>query len=331
MGDPERTTTYQTSEVVERREGIFNLDEIGLSPLDHGGLYGDGCFEGILIAHGRVWLFKEHLERWYRSAEMTSIDFPYSIEDIAWRTLETIRKVGIGSDEQGYLRPVLTRGLGNLGINPAKCIAPTIYVIASTIALYPPEKYETGIELSVARKTRRPDPEVVDPNIKSLNYLNNIFSLLETREEGRLETLMLTHKGYVAEASADNIFTIHRRKGWENDPSKVDIRTPLGDYCLRGITRNTIIDLARNEGYQVQEDPHLLPLDFAGPDKECFMTGTGAGLMPVTAVESNSVGDGRPGPVTKHLLEKLRANQRSPESGLPVDASFEDVKRYLLK
>ena len=178
MGDPERTTTYQTSEVVERREGIFNLDEIGLSPLDHGGLVRRRLFRGILIAHGRVWLFKEHLERWYRSAEMTFIDFPYSIEDIAWRTLETIRKVGIGSDEQGYLRPVLTRGLGNLGINPAKCIAPTIYVIASTIALYPPEKYETGIELSVARKTRRPDPEVVDPNIKSLNYLNNIFSLL---------------------------------------------------------------------------------------------------------------------------------------------------------
>ena len=164
-----------TDEPMERRHGILQMSEAGLSPLDHGGLYGDACFEGILLINDQIFLFKEHMERWWESARKLFIPMPYPMEELAWRILQTVQAVGFESGEKGYLRPVLTRGFGNLGINPAKCLAPTIYCIASTIQLYPPEAYEQGIVLSVARNTRRAGPEIVDPNIKSNNYLNNIF------------------------------------------------------------------------------------------------------------------------------------------------------------
>jgi branched-chain amino acid aminotransferase len=320
---------YETDEITERREGIFDMDEIGLSPLDHGGLYGDAVFEGILINYGQTFLLKEHLLRWWESARKLSITFPYTMEDMAWRIQQTIQQVGFSKGEKGYLRPIITRGFGNLGIHPKKCIAPTVYVICSTIQLYPPEKYETGIELAVARAVRRPGQVIIDPNIKSCNYLNNILGLLETMDKGKLETMMITARGVVAEATADNIFLVHRSPGWESDPSKVRIITPSPDYCLIGITRNLIMKEARKQGYQVLEADDMMAIDFVGPDREVFMTGTGCGLMPIVGIEDRPVDDGKPGPITKRLLEAITNNMMNPEYGLSIDADEQGVLDYL--
>jgi branched-chain amino acid aminotransferase len=240
-----------------------------------------------------------------------------------------VQAVGFQPGERGYLRPVLTRGFGNLGINPGKCLAPTVYCIASTIQLYPPEAYERGIMLSVARTTRRQGKDIIDPNIKSNNYLNNIFGLLETSTKGTLETMMLTDRGHVAEATADNIFLILKDSGWENDPAKVNIYTPVGEFCLKGITRDLIIAEANDFGYSIHEVPDLLPLDFVGAGKECFLTGTGCGLMPVVGLEDNPVGDGTPGPITNLLLGRMRAAMANPANGLSIHADPESLTAYL--
>ena len=324
-----RYEVVESGEVIERRHGIFKLDEAALSPLDHGGLYGDAVFEGILIVNDQVFLFKEHLSRWWRSAEKLAIGMPYTMDDLAWKIVEAIQAVGFKAGEKGYLRPVLTRGVGNLGINPAKCVSPTIYCIASTIQLYPRKAYETGIELSIAKHVRRPSREILDPNIKDNNYLNNIRGLLETRAKGRLETLMLTSGAAVAEATADNIFCVVRGQGYEDDPSAVEVITPSPEYCLIGLTRNLIMREARSLGYKVVESDSMLPIEFIGPDRECFMTGTGCGLMPVVGIEGNVIGAGRPGPVTRKLLERVNAAMSDPGHGLSIHTDRAGVIEYL--
>lgn len=329
LKDDPRCKVYPTDEIAERREGIFRMDEAALSPLDHGGLYGDACFEGILITNGLIFVFKEHLIRWWESARKLHINMPYSMDDMAARILETVRQVGFSDNENGYLRPVISRGFGNLGIHPQKCIAPTIYVICSTIRLYPAKAYETGIELAISRNTRRPGAAIVDPNIKSNNYLNNICALLETMPKGKLETLMVTAHGNVAEATADNLFLVDKDPGWENDPSKVHITTPDPTYCLKGITRQLIMEEARKLGYEVTESRRMLPIDFIGGEKECFMTGTGCGLMPVVGVEGRHVGSGKPGPVTKRLLEGIRATMADSNFGLSIDADENELREYM--
>lgn len=318
-----------SDEPVQRRHGIMRMSEAGLSPLDHGGLYGDACFEGILVINDQVFLYKEHLERWWRSARKLYINVPYSMEELGWWILKTVQAVAFEPGERGYLRPVLTRGFGNLGINPAKCLAPTVYCIVSTIQLYPPEAYEQGIMLSIARTTRRAGREIIDPNIKSNNYLNNIFGLLETRGRGTLETMMLTSRGHVAEATADNIFLIRKDKGYEQEPALVHIYTPVTDYCLAGITRDMVVSEAKNLGYTIHEVPDLLPIDFVGDGKECFMTGTGCGLMPVVGVEGVQVGSGHPGEVTKTLLGKIRGAMANPELGIALSATRDEFIAYL--
>jgi branched-chain amino acid aminotransferase len=305
------------------------MDEAPLSTLDHGGLYGDAVFEGILVTNGQIFAFKEHMERWYASAEKMHIAMPYTMTELARWILRTVQAVGFTDDENGYLRTVLTRGFGNLGINPKKCVAPTIYCIASTIRLYPPKSYEVGIELSLARETRRATKDFIDPNIKSNNYLNNIFGLLETMDEGRLETLMVTPNGVVAEATADNVFAIEKQEGWQDDPGRVVVRTPSPEYCLIGITRNIIMMAAREAGYRVEERPDMFAIDFVGPNREAFLTGTGAGLMPIVGVGDVLVGDGKVGPVTKKLLAAIRARMADPKCGLSIHASDEDVGAYL--
>jgi branched-chain amino acid aminotransferase len=326
---PGRWESCPTEEGLERRHGIFKLAEAGLSPLDHGGLYGDAVFEGVLVQHGRIFVMKEHLHRWWASADKMCIRFPYRMADLAEWIVRAVREVGFGPDEKGYLRPVLTRGFGNLGINPAKCIAPTIYVICSTITLYPAERYDTGIELSVARRYRRAGRTIVDPNVKSNNYLNNINGLLESRGQGTLETLMLTAEGNVAEATADNLFLVRHQPGWESDPSKVLIETPVRDYCLVGITRNLVMQEARAAGYTVVERGDLLPMDLVGPAREVFMTGTGCGIMPVVGLEGVPVGDHRPGPVTRSLLARVRARMTDPAYALSFNATRSEIEEYL--
>jgi branched-chain amino acid aminotransferase len=183
----------------------------------------------------------------------------------------------------------------------------------------------------VARRTRRAGRDVIDPNVKSNNYLNNISGLLETMDEGRLETLMLTPRGNVAEATADNTFAIERRPGWESDPAKVVIHTPSAGYCLVGITRAIIMMEARRAGYTVVEQPDMLPIDMVGPDREAFLTGTGAGLMPIVAVAHVPVGDGSVGPVTKNLLAAIRRDMADPRFGLPIDADESALHEYLAR
>ena len=319
----------ETDEGIERRHGIFRMNEAGLSPLDHGGLYGDAVFEGILIQSGRIFLFKEHLKRWWVSARKMDIVFPYTIAELGEWILEAVRQVGFAADQRGYLRPVLTRGFGNLGINPAKCIAPTIYVIASTIQLYPPVYYETGIELAVARKTRRAGRTIEDPNVKSNNYLNNINGLFETRDQGKLETLMLTAEGHIAEATADNIFLVRHGEGWQQDPSRVVIETPTADTCLEGITRNLVMQEARALGYTVAERGDMLPIDLVGAGRESFMTGTGCGIMPIIGVAGVPTGDGVPGPITKTLLARVRERMTQDAYAIPLSATRQELEAYL--
>jgi branched-chain amino acid aminotransferase len=185
------------------------------------------------------------------------------------------------------------------------------------------------MNISIARAVRRPGRSVLDPNVKSLNYLNNIYALLETIEHGTLETLMLTWDGFVAEASADNLFSVAREPGWDTDPSRVLVRTPPGEFCLKGITRATVILSAREMGFRVDDRALLVPSDLTGKDRECFMTGTGAGCMPVVAVEGAPVGDGKPGPVTRALLDRIRKIMADPAWGIPLDATREDLGAYL--
>jgi len=308
-----------------RKEGIFRLDEVGISPMDHVALYGDGVFEGILIRGRSIFLYREHMERLDRSLHKIGIELPISRQELTERLLETCRQVDL-PEGNGYIRLVVTRGIGDLGINPKKCTSPTIFAIVSTIRLYSREAYERGIPLGLARAIRRPDRRFLDPNIKSNNYLNNVLALIEgTREHGLAESLMLTRDGYVAEATVDNIFSVRRRPGWEKDPSKVEVRTPSSEYCLVGITREAVMRLAEKRGYKIVVRDDLLPIDLVGPEKECFMTGTGAGVMPITSVEAVPVGEGRPGPVTLQLVDDIQAMMNDPGNGLSLDASSAEL------
>ncbi len=328
--DPERTRVVETDEPFTRREGIFRLNEIGLSPLDHDCLYGDGVFEGILIYHGQVFTLREHMERLAQSLERTRIELPVSLPELTWRVMETIHAVGLEPNANAYIRLVVSRGIGDLGINPAKCIGATIYCIVSSIKLYPREAYERGIKLGLTKTIRRPDQSTIDPTVKSLNYLNNVMALMEgTAGTDLMESLMLNRQGFVAEATVDNIFVINRADGWESDASRVRIHTPSGAYCLNGITRATIMELAEAMGYTVVEDPHLMPIEMVGPDREVFMTGTGAGVMPITHVHGVAVGEGKPGPITRTLVDAYRERMANPEHGLAANADREATMRYM--
>ena len=330
--DPERSEAHLAHDdsLIERRHGTFALDEIGLPCFDHLVLYGDGCFEGILIPGGRIFLLKEHIERLWSSARALEIEIPYGKSELVRHLVEAAREVDFSSSGNGYIRLVVSRGMGDLGINPRKCVGATVFSLTSTIRLYPREMYETGIEIGMAQRIRRADASVLDPRIKSNNYLNNVLALIEgTRENGTLEALMLTRDGYVAEATVDNVFLVRHHPGWEQNPSRIEVLTPRREYCLNGITRALIIAMAREAGYTVDDEADLLPGDMTGPGRECFMTGTGAGVMPITRIAGQDVGDGRPGLVTHRFVEEMRAVQESPEFGLPITATEREIDAYL--
>jgi branched-chain amino acid aminotransferase len=315
---------------LKRKDGIFRLDEVGVSFLDHVCLYGDAVFEGILIQDRHIFRYREHLDRLYRSLEKIHAQLPVDGLTLTDRLLETCRAVEQPSEGAAYIRLVVTRGLGDLGINPKKCLSPTIFAIVSTIRLYSREAYERGIPLGLARTVRRPSARILDPNIKSNNYLNNVLAVMEgTQEPGLVEALMLTEEGNVAEATVDNIFSVRKGEGWEKDPSRVELHTPSAAYCLVGITRQTVMELAAKNGYRVVERGDLLPIDFVGPGKECFMTGTAAGVMPVIRVGGVDVGDGKPGPVTLGLVDQIQAMMRDPAWGLSIDTPREALAEIL--
>lgn len=328
--DPERSGVLETDEPFTRREGIFKLNEVGLSPLDHDCLYGDGVFEGILIYHGQVFLLREHMHRLVQSLDRTRIHLPFDLGELTWRVMQTIQQVDLPEPQNGYIRLVVSRGMGDLGINPAKCVGASVYCVVSSIKLYPAEAYERGIKLGLTKQIRRPDQSTIDPTVKSLNYLNNVMALIEgTEGTDLMESLMLNRFGFVAEATVDNIFVVNRGDDWQKNPAATRIHTPAAEYCLNGITRATIMELARDRGYTMVEDPHLMPIEMVGPDREVFMTGTGAGVMPITHLHGVAVGDGKPGPVTRQLVDDYRTRMAAPGQGLSISATRDETLDYM--
>ncbi len=267
-------------------------EEAAVSIFDHGLLYGDGVFEGIRAYEGTVFKLKEHIKRLYRSAKILKLEIPISPEEMKEAVLESCRENGV---KNGYIRLVVTRGRGDLGLDPAKCDKPTIFIIAADIELYPEEAYEKGLKL-VTVPTRRNLNEAINPRVKSLNYLNNIMAKMEAREAGAKEGIMLNQQGYVVECTGDNIFII------EDD--KV-VRTPppyMG--ALEGITRATLMELAEARGYEVIEEP-LNRYDLYVAN-ECFLTGTAAEALPVIEIDGRKINGGVPGPETKQLISDFR-------------------------
>ena len=265
--------------------------EAKVSVFDHGLLYGDGVFEGIRSYNGRVFKLDEHLERLYDSAKSIMLQIPIPIETMKERVLETLR---LNHLTEAYIRLVVTRGVGDLGLDPDKCPTPSIIIIADKIALYPPKFYEEGLEI-VTVSIRRNYAEAINPRIKSLNYLNNILAKIEGKQAGAEEVLMLNAEGYVVECSGDNIFWVK---------NEVLVTPPVHMGILEGVTRNSVIDLAREAGMQVEERVFTRH-DLYIAD-EIFLTGTAAEVIPVVKVDQRVIGDGQPGKVTEKLIAAFR-------------------------
>jgi branched-chain amino acid aminotransferase len=272
-----------------------------VSVFDHGLLYGDGVFEGIRAYNGRVFKLREHIDRLFYSAKAILLTIPLSHAQVMEAVLETCRRNKI---RDGYIRLVVTRGVGGLGLNPNRCKAPSVIVIADRIQLYPVEYYERGLDI-ITVPTVRNLHSALNPAIKSLNYLNNILAKIEANNAGCEEAIMLNAEGFVAECTGDNIFIT---KGQNL------MTPPLYAGALYGITRGVVMDLARQEGLVVAEN-NLTRYDLFNAD-ECFLTGTGAEVIPVVKIDGRQVGSGQPGPVTRSLVAKYQELTKS--SGEPI-------------
>jgi len=269
---------------------LFDKEDAKVSVYDHGLLYGDGVFEGMRVYGGKVFRMAEHLERLWNSAKAIWLEIPLTPEALAQAVDQTVQANGI---TDGYVRLVVTRGVGTLGLDPNRCSQPQVIIIADTITLYPREYYEQGLHI-VTVSTIRNHPAALSPRIKSLNYLNNILAKIEGLQAGCVEALMLNQKGEVAECTGDNIFLV--RKG--------ELLTPSVEAgILEGITRAVVIELARELKIPVRETP-LTKHDVYIAD-ECFLTGSAAEIVPVTKVDSRKIGDGVPGLITLRLLERF--------------------------
>jgi branched-chain amino acid aminotransferase len=267
-----------------------------VSVFDHGLLYGDGVFEGIRLYDGNIFRLDEHLERLEYSAKAILLELPLSRAELAAATCESCRLNGL---RDAYIRLVVTRGVGDLGLAPWNCSKPSVFIIASRISLYPAEYYQNGLAI-VTVPTRRINPAALPPTIKSLNYLNNILGKIEAKQFGALEAIMLNDQGYVAECTADNIFIVH----------KGEVITPASSQgALNGITRGTILDIAKEVNLPVRE-ANMTRYDVWCAD-ECFLTGTGAEVIPVTKLDGRIIGSGKPGPVTQKILESFRRRVRA--------------------
>ena len=262
-----------------------------VSVFDHGLLYGDGVFEGIRIYGAKVFKLREHVDRLYESALAIRLEIPLSRKEMTDAVNNTVAANGL---KEGYVRLVVTRGAGTLGLDPRRCSNPQVIIIADTISLYPREMYDNGLKLITA-STLRNHSGAVSPRIKSLNYLNNILAKIEGTDADCVEALMLNHKGEVAECTGDNIFIVKNGV----------LKTPPTDAgILEGITRNAVIGLAREAGVEVREAT-LLRHDIYVAD-ECFLTGTAAEVIAVVSLDGRPIGAGKPGPVTKDLLARFQ-------------------------
>lgn len=271
-----------------------------VSVFDHGLLYGDGVFEGIRAYNGRVFRLEEHIDRLFDSARAIHLEPPMSKARMAKAVVETCR---LNRIKDGYVRLILTRGVGSLGLNPYQCRNPQVIIIAATIQLYSPELYEKGMAIITAGTVRN-HVEAVNPRIKSLNYLNNILAKIEAVNAGVMECLLLNPQGYVAEASGDNVFAVKNGV----------VRTPPA-WCgaLCGITRNAVLELACEGGLEAREDV-LTRYDLYTAD-EVFLTGTAAEIIGVTKIDGRTISQ-RPGPITRDLAARYSALTRS--TGTPI-------------
>ena len=271
---------------------FFDEKNAKVSVFDHGLLYGDGVFEGIRAYNGRVFKLKEHVDRLYYSAKAILLKIPMSRQAITKAVLDTCRRNKI---RNGYIRLVVTRGVGTLGLDPDRCKKGSVIVIAGKIQLYPRELYENGMPL-VTVPTTRNFANAINPAIKSLNYLNNILAKIEAKIGGCAEAIMLNPSGNVAECTGDNVFIMVGGKL---------LTPPLSAGALRGITRGAVIGLATEMGLEVLE-PDLTRYDLYNSD-ECFITGTAAEIAPVASIDGRVIGKGRPGPITKKFIAAYRA------------------------
>jgi len=272
-----------------------------ISVFDHGLLYGDGVFEGIRAYNGRVFKLTEHIERLYDSAKAILLDIPLAPAAMTRAVVQTCRRNKVAD---GYIRLVVTRGVGTLGLNPNRCKRGSVIIIAGKIQLYPPALYERGMDI-VTVPTTRNLVNAVNPAIKSLNYLNNILAKIEANIAGVEEAIMLNSEGFVAECTGDNIFIVKGERL---------LTPPLSAGALYGITRGIVLDLGRESGLAVG-DPNLTRYDLYTAD-ECFLTGTGAEIIPVVKIDGRVIGRGRPGATTRSLIEKYHA--LTQVSGEPI-------------
>jgi branched-chain amino acid aminotransferase len=274
-----------------------------ISVFDHGLLYGDGIFEGIRFYNGRVFRLEEHLLRLWDSARSICLEIPMTMPDMTEAVLETIRQNHL---RDGYIRLLVTRGIGNLGLNPTQCKSPSVIIIAATIALYHEEFYRKGLTI-VTCATRRSSPAALNPAVKSLNYLNNVMARIEANLAGADEALMLNDAGNVAECTADNVFIV--KHGQIFTP-------PVAAGALRGITRSVVFGIAAELGVKVRETD-ITRHDVFIAD-ECFLTGTAAEIVPVVKADGRSIGNGKPGPITARIIARFR--QVTRETGTPIFA-----------
>lgn len=270
---------------------FYDRESAKISVFDHGLLYGDGVFEGIRVYEGCVFRVQQHIDRLYESAKAIALEIPVPPDQMTEVVVETIRR---NDRRNGYVRLVVTRGEGDLGLDPANCKKPTIICIVDDLKLYPAEFYTKGIQ-AVTASTRQISPGVFDARIKSLNYLNNILAKIEARRAGALEAVMLNEHGFVAECTGDNIFIVKRG---------ALLTPPLSDGALAGITREAILEIAATLSIPASE-AHLTRFDLFNAD-ECFLSGTGAELIPVVSIDDRRIGDGGPGKISLRILEAFR-------------------------
>lgn len=270
---------------------LFDREDAKISVFDHGLLYGDGVFEGMRSYGGRVFQLTEHLDRLWESARAIQLEIPGSKHEMAKAVNDTL---AVNKLTDGYIRLVVTRGSGTLGLDPNRCSHPQVIIIADKISLYPEENYVQGLEL-VTASTIRNHPAALSPRIKSLNYLNNILAKIEGLRAGCVEALMLNHKGEVAECTGDNIFIV--RHG-------VLLTPPIDAGILEGITRNVVLELAEQNGIQVSQSPFTRHDIFVAD--ECFLTGSAAEVIPVVKLDGRVIGDGAPGEITNRLIQAFK-------------------------
>ncbi|WP_144468330.1 branched-chain-amino-acid transaminase [Bacillus pumilus] len=298
----------------QKEQWIFLNDELvkkedaKISVYDHGFLYGDGVFEGIRVYNGNIFRMKEHLDRLYDSARSIMLNIPYSLEELTEKMIHTVERNGL---KDAYIRLVVSRGAGDLGLDPNNCGRANTVIIVEPLAIFPKHLYETGINI-VTVPTRRNRPDVLSPKVKSLNYLNNILVRIEAHMAGVSEALMLNDQGYVAEGSADNVFIYKKGK----------LYTPPGYIgALEGITRNAIMEIAEDLGYEVKEEPFTRHDVYTA--EEVFLTGTAAEVIAVVKVDGRTIGEGQPGVHTNKLLEQFR--KRVVEEGEKVVFTDENI------